>query len=488
MNKIDLTKWVIKGLRKKSYSYQIEEYIIDQIKNYALQPGEVLPSVRELAKVNGLDKNTVHIAYYKLISKGWLTYSHGRRTKVSFNFPSFKLKHTQQEVDIPEYLKPDVKRIKDFWPASIQNFIAIGPQKINESWSAETLISKYAKKYREQRMVPPKIENKGEERSSILTKSVVEHLNLTRGFQTQSNNVPIVRGRSESIKNIFHLLFTTGDIVINTSPADFLINWILKEGSVQMIKIDIDGVNFLKNLKNTVSNKQVKAVYIRPGATYPKGRSLDQETSLALIELAQQYHFLIIEEDDDHEFWHGDKPFLPLITYPSNGHVIYTGALSRLSPYLQTLRTIVAPTQIIELLVKLPLSIYEIRDTSEELAIAHVLSTGELATYVRRARKQKHVDLVKIDNIFKTFLKDYIQYDLPTTGLSIWLEFTEKVNLSKMLNLLSKAGFPVPYFPEIQRLLPKVYNMRFDFSCFQEIDFRDAVLMIQKIYYRLINE
>lgn len=137
-------------------------------------------------------------------------------------------------------------------------------------------------------------------------------------------------------------------------------------------------------------------------------------------------------------------------------------------------------------LEKLPRSIYEIRDISEEMAIAYIIRSGELATLARRARKQKQLDLAKMDSIFQASLKDYVRYELPLTGLSIWLEFTKEVNLSKMLNHLSKAGYPVPYFPEMQRLQPKDYNIRFDFSSFKEVELTKAVIMIQKIYTRLL--
>lgn len=488
MNTIDLAKWVIKDLRRNSFSFQIEEYIIEQIKVHALQPGEVLPSIRELARVNGINKNTVHLAYNKLISRGWLTYTHGSRTKVAFNYSYFDLESKPHDENIPDYLQPDIETIKKRWPAPIQNFIAVGPPTIEESWTMENLISKSTKRIRETRQGISPAQKINDEKSFQLEESIVEHLNLTRGFHTQLNNVHIVKGRSESIKDIFHLLFTSEDIVINTSPGDLLINWVLREGSIQVIKVDIDSPNFIKTIRSLASKQKIKAVYVRPNCSYPKGKVLSQESSLDLIELAKRFHFLIIEEDDDHEFWYEKQPFKPLINYPNNGHVIYTGVLSRLSSYMQTLRTIVAPNQIIKLLKELPLSIYESRDNSEELAIAHLIHNGDLALYARKARKQKQLDLKNMHKIFQTHIKDYVNYDPPITGLSIWLEFTDKINLCKILNRLTKAGVQVPYYPEKQRHLPKIYNMRLDFSCYRESECTHAAIMIQKIYHRLIRE
>jgi len=489
MDEIDLTQWIIKDFRKNNYSVQIEEFILNKIKSHAVHPGEQIPSIRVLAKLNGVNKNTVHGVYTKLISKGWLSNSPGRSTTISLNSP--KIFNAIQRIETNSLhtlqIQPDLGRIKQLWPAPIQDFVSIGPLILNEVCSADSLLSKYAKRYREKRLEVTQAQNITEDNSNVLQNSVLEHIKITRGLNIENKNLHIIKGRIECIKSIFHLLFTSEDLVINTSPGDYVINWVIKEGRIKTIKIDPTESSFVKNLTTILQKNNVKAVYIRPGCTYPKGISLDIETCQQLIALAKKYHFIIIEEDDDHEFWYGQNPFKPLIDYDNEGHIIHLAALSRLTPNMQNQRTVIAPDLVIQSLKSLPALIYEGRDITEEMAISEAIKSGELAALIRKARKFKRRDLINMEGIFHDHLSEFMKFRTPETGLSIWLEFTNKVNLKTILTMLKRSGIQVPYFPEQQRHAQEIFNMRLSFSLYHEQECLEAATKLQKIYYKVIK-
>lgn len=73
---------------------QIIEYFEKYIKLQVIRPGEKLPSVREFAKENGINPNTVQKAYIELEKKGYIQIvekkerlSLVRKKKKKRNFP-----------------------------------------------------------------------------------------------------------------------------------------------------------------------------------------------------------------------------------------------------------------------------------------------------------------------------------------------------------------------------------------------------------------
>src|SRR5215212_1278854 len=66
-------------------AWQIQALIV----NGRLQQGEQLPSVRGLAKVAGVNVNTVRAVYERLEGEGFVVTEHGRGTFVAENVPQF---------------------------------------------------------------------------------------------------------------------------------------------------------------------------------------------------------------------------------------------------------------------------------------------------------------------------------------------------------------------------------------------------------------
>ncbi len=64
-------------------AWQVQALVV----NGRLRPGEQLPSVRRLARVAGVNVNTVRAVYERLEGEGFVTTQHGRGTFVAENVP-----------------------------------------------------------------------------------------------------------------------------------------------------------------------------------------------------------------------------------------------------------------------------------------------------------------------------------------------------------------------------------------------------------------
>ena len=68
----------------KPVHVRIEDDIKKLILSSAVQPGDVLPSVRETSSKKAMNPETVHRAYRKLCEDGWLTETDGKYVVSSF--------------------------------------------------------------------------------------------------------------------------------------------------------------------------------------------------------------------------------------------------------------------------------------------------------------------------------------------------------------------------------------------------------------------
>ncbi len=67
---------------------QIVAQVKDQVQGGVMQPGEELPSVRDLAKSLGINLHTVRSAYLKLREQGVVDMRLGRRARIARRRPS----------------------------------------------------------------------------------------------------------------------------------------------------------------------------------------------------------------------------------------------------------------------------------------------------------------------------------------------------------------------------------------------------------------
>ena len=77
----------IDASRQRPLYLQIIQAVIRNIESERLVPGTYLPSTRELARMLGVNRKTVVLAYEDLIAQGWLTTAATRGTLVSETLP-----------------------------------------------------------------------------------------------------------------------------------------------------------------------------------------------------------------------------------------------------------------------------------------------------------------------------------------------------------------------------------------------------------------
>jgi GntR family transcriptional regulator / MocR family aminotransferase len=456
MRQHDLSLWTIPIAGKKPTSLQIEEFMIEVISSRAVQPGERIPSHRTLAVLNKVNRNTTLRAYTKLISTGWLVHSKGSKATVAQQLPN----ENRLVINIPELLPIPVLSQKSISPRPTKTgkfgFLTVGISSLRPPYQIGK--AAYAKR--------AYTANRPMERLT-LSEAVKRHLQL-RNFRLESRHLHIMRGRRECLISLFSLLANTGDLVISGAPLDLLVSDCIQRCGAEMMCIDMESTAFLDKLEDILEKKVIKLLYLRPNCSYPRGRSLDEATCGKLVHLAKKFSFYIIEEEDDHEFWWGKQPFRPLAQLDHDGFVVYCAALSRISPYLQHLRTVVAPAQLISLLKLQSENTFAFQDWNDEKAALSLLCTDELVIYSRKARLEKLKHLKSLIGILQLQLGGHISFERPESGTCVWVEFKVSINLPQLLQSLKLQDPRLNFEQHGSEIVNQNPGLRVEFGHFDE--------------------
>jgi GntR family transcriptional regulator / MocR family aminotransferase len=153
------------------------------------------------------------------------------------------------------------------------------------------------------------------------------------------------------------------------------------------IPVDREGLD-VEALASQSTGLPLSAVYVTPHHQYPTTVMLSARRRLALLALARERRFAIIEDDYDHEFHYDGRPVLPMASGDRAGVVVYLGTLAKiLAPGLRVGFVVGAPA-LLERLARERLFIDRQGVTLVEAAVADLLEDGEVARHVRRVRRE----------------------------------------------------------------------------------------------------
>ncbi|MGE6220395.1 hypothetical protein ACQKCH_11260 [Nubsella zeaxanthinifaciens] len=475
MDEYDFSLWVIPPTGKKHSSAHIEDFMIKVIKSGAVVTGETVPSHRVIARLNNVNRNTTLRAFTKLIATGWLAHTRGSKATVAETLPDNRKQIFRSIVPelLPKPLQLAEMETLGMEKSSPLDFIQVGT-------SAFQNRPDYLRKafYVSSRK---RMELQTTYSSEKFTKNIFTHLKL-RGISVHLEQLLVIRGRGDCLKCIFKALHNENNIVVNTAPCDKMVCSIIKQFSRNSIGIEMGTPDLLEKIEQLLEKTKIGILYLRPNACYPTCRSLDDATCLRLVELAKKYRFYIIEEDDDHEFWWKKHPFKPLVCYDHDGFVIHCSSLSRTSPYMQHLRTVIGPGQLIGTLRTLPDIRYGYQDYIEEKNINQLLNDNGLISVSRQARLSKQKDIKKLHQILQLQLGAYINYELPENGTAIWISFPKLLDLKRIFEQLKNDGFRLKFSTNQKRQNTSIQSMRLDISNFNEEECRRIAIRLRTLF------
>lgn len=457
---------------------QIAFSIIDAIRNGTLKAGTYLPGSREMSKMVGVHRKTVIAAYDELNAQDWIVIVPRKHVSVSDRIPLLEPKKwniSDFKTSYEHSFQLPFRSINNQINTNESSFI---PEIIIDDGHPDVRLSpidELLKTYRSYTSKKHSIKNAhiGTDQGTLrLREELTKFLAETRGLNILPKNLLITHGAQMSIYLAARLLLKSNSKIIVGKPNYPVANNTFLEIGAKLVEVTVDENGLDVDAIEAVCKKEkIAAVYVIPHHHYPTTVTLSIERRMKLLQLSQHYSFAIIEDDYDYDYHYTSSPYLPLASGNHNGNVIYIGSFSKvLDPSLR-MGFMVAPENFIQQCVALRKLIDVGGDGYMQNALATLIKDGELKRHLKKAKKVYHFRRDFLDNLLKEKLQDYIDYKLPSGGMSVWIRLKPKY---KVLELTKISQLKIIRINEEQNAF------RFGFASMNEHELETTVLLIEK--------
>lgn len=360
---------------------QLYQQIRSAIMDGRMPAGQSVPSTRELARHLEVSRNTVSVAYDRLVAEGFLTSRVGVGTYVSTVVGAREpaaaangsplrprpvwaglpdppnLSTAQPEFDLRTGT-PDARHFPyATWRALVAD--ELRPTAVHDATHIDAA------------------------GHPGLRAAIARHVGVSRAVRAGAGDVFVTSGSQQAIDVVARVLLEPGDVVAVEDPG-----YPPPHGAFTALGARVLGVPVDRDgLVVEAIPPAARLVYVSPSHQFPLGMSMSLARRLALLDWAERHDGVIVEDDYDSEFRYAGQALEPLQSLDRGGRVLYVGSLSKVM--LPTLRLgfLVAPEPLHSALRKAKHVTDWHTAVPMQAAAARFIDGGLLARHLRRMRR-----------------------------------------------------------------------------------------------------
>jgi len=359
---------------------RIYRQLLDAIIDGRLRAGERLPPSRELARRLDVARNTVAVAYERLLAEGFLVARVGNGTYVSEAAPvATQSRRAPSGHDVrprPIWRTLPVGTTK---PSPLYNFSVGVPDAALfplETW--RRLVG------REVRRATVGSGQYGDPAGhEPLRAAIARYASVAHSVRAGADDVIVTQGAQQAIDLVGRVVVEPGDLVAVEEPGYRQARLVFETlgARVAPVPVDADGLDV------AAIPSGVRLVYTTPSHQFPTGVPMSLARRGALLDWARAEGALVIEDDYDSEFRYSRRPLEPLQSIDREGRVIYIGTFSKTLLPLLRIGYLVAPASLQPALGAAKWIADRHGEIFTQAALARFLEEGLLARHVRKATR-----------------------------------------------------------------------------------------------------
>ncbi|GKW38617.1 MULTISPECIES: aminotransferase-like domain-containing protein [Pectobacterium] len=268
------------------------------------------------------------------------------------------------------------------------------------------------------------------EGSGVLRDRIAE-LCAVRGVKTRGDDIVVTAGSQQALDLIMRAMVDPGDVFVVERPTYLaaLQTLELAQAHVMSVSSDADGM-VVDELEELLKKQRIKGVYIVPNFGNPSGVTLSYERRLKLIQLAERYGFVIIEDDPYGElrFTEERNPTLFQLAQEQLGsteYVLYTSTFSKvLAPGLRLGWAILPDWLLHKVAIIKQAADLHASALSQTVAECY-LGLGRLDTQIEKIRHAYKHKGELLAQLVEKELGDVITFNQPKGGMFLWAKFRQ---------------------------------------------------------------
>ncbi len=368
---------------------QVREMLVSAILSRRLMPGEAVPSTRGMAAQLDVSRNTVTLAYQALVSDGYLEGRDRSGYFVGLQAPAGEagLTDVVEDDSVVDWVdrmgsrysgrvgveKPLNWREYDFPFVYGQ----ADPSLFNHSDWRDC-----ARQALGLRNFEAMAGDKGQADDPLLVDYIRARSLPRRGVMARTEQILVTLGAQNALFLVAQLLCTRGAKVYIEDPTypDLRETLLSLGADVATLPVDDGGLPVDERLADA------DVVFVTPSHQAPTTATMPLARRRALLEAAEKYDFVIVEDDYDFEMGFLQRPAPALKSLDPQGRVIYVGSFSKsLFPGLR-LGYLVAPDPVIREARSLRSLVLRHLPGHTQRTAAYFLALGHHDALIRRLR------------------------------------------------------------------------------------------------------
>ena len=447
---ISIAQFIRIDRRKSDPLYlQIAYQVINAVQRGLIPAGVKLPGTRVWSEELGVHRKTVVAAFEELESQNWIEI----KAKVGAFVQNPVLKGKKDDDLTSNLTKSENKAGFSFNTSFIlsspfekehNRFICNDGQPDYRIIKTQEL-SRFYTGALKRRNIQSNIGNYAVQENEFFKEQLSYYLNLTRGFHISKAHLLIAKSREILFYTLAKMLFNENDVVLVGELSFFSMNMVFNQEKVKVktVPLDGDGID-IAYIREHYKKGELRCVYLNPQQSYPTTSVLSKARRKELINLAEEYDFVIIEDNEDFEFNYQKEVELPMASNNASGRIIHLGSIGKhLHPTFQ-LSFMMAPPDFIAESKKHVSLLNPQGNFVLEQALGEMINEGDLFRYLKKALKIYRERMLYFEALLEQHFGADIHFDRPSNGFAFWIEFKEQISLAKLAQELKARDVFLP--------------------------------------------
>ncbi|MDI3384119.1 PLP-dependent aminotransferase family protein [Xenophilus aerolatus] len=412
---------------------QLAQHYLDAIRAGSLQPGDRLPSLRDLMKRHGVSLSTALQLCRTLESEGWAEardrsgYFVRRPRRLAtppMDEPATdRAPDPAQFVGIHEKVSDFVTR-RRYGEVQLDLSVARGAPVL---YPGEALRAAMARLLRQR---PEMLTTAAPSRSRTPFREAMAKRALRAGMTLSPDEVLPTNGCIEALNLALRAVAQPGDTVAVESPTFYGLLQVLESLGMRALEIPTSpqtglSVEALEMAIGAYGN--IKAVVVVPHLQNPLGSVMPDAHKERLVRLCERHGIPLIEDDTYTELLDAPMPPRAVKSFDRGGHVIHCASLHKvLAPGLR-LGWITAGRWH----ARVEMLKYAQTRSNEELsqwAAGQFIATGAYDRHLRQLRDRLRVQRERTADAIAQHFPAGTRLNLPPGGLQLWVELPERLS------------------------------------------------------------
>ena len=410
---------------------QIYDYILDRIRRGEWKPHEKLPSIRSLAMEFNVHRLTVYKAY-QLLKENRIVEAKdksGYYVRLNSSLPADSLHDPIISAYVHESHLSEIHQV--------QAEYVLSKSLLDPNLLPNLYFSEYVKQVFDlyPKMLGTYFTVQGDQE---LRDALCRYFTDCHRFHLSADELLITCGSQEAMDLVARALVKPRDAVMLERPTYSTAIDIFRRQGAAIVPVEIHPYGYdLEQVEKLMQAYKPRLFYLNPTFQSPTGYVVPAEQRKRLVELAERYQCLLLEDDPYRDIYFGEEPPRPLFAYDTAGWVIYLRSFSKyIAPGLGIAIVACRPS-IMNYLIKAKL----LSDSGTPLVNQKIFLHYFFSERLQQHMKKLRIALaVRKDIVEQELSANDWQWNSPAGGFNLWVKLPETVEIERLLSTCIKQS------------------------------------------------